>query len=264
MASFWPFQDPDGQSWGRAARPGPPDAGARPGLPVRKRESFAVLAIFGLFAIAALVLAGYLAHAAYGERARADHFLAAPRCARNAAPVGDCAAWQARTVSRVNSGKSGLNIDLDGGALHLWYLLPAPGWIDGLTAGEPVPVLAWEGSAQALRDPEGHVFYSEDSALHQGDSDIGGAVCMFGFALFAMACVFAFSPWFQRRSPRYVPLAIVLTDAGISGAVGGAVIQGANSVDTGVKVGVIVFCAIGIAAPVVIRLRRTRKLAAHG
>jgi hypothetical protein len=51
-------------------------------------------------------------------------------------------------------------------------------------------------------------------------------------------------------------------DAGISAGGGGAVIQGANSVDTGVKVGVIVFCAIGIAVPVVIRLRRTRKLAA--
>jgi hypothetical protein len=231
---------------------------------VRKRESTAVLAIFGLFAIAALVFAGYLAHAAYGERTRADQFLAAPRCTGNATPAGDCVGWQTRTVSRVNSGKSGLNIDLDGGALHLWYLLPAPGWVGGLTGGESVPVLVWEDSAQALRDPEGHVFYSEDSALHQGDSDIGGAVFMSGFALFAMACVFASSPWFQRRGSRYVPLAIVLTDAGISGAVGGVVIQGANSVDTGVKAGVIVFCAIGIAVPVVIRLWRTRKLAAHG
>jgi hypothetical protein len=70
---------------------------------VRTRESLAVPAIFGLFA-----------------------------SARNATPAGDCAAWQARTVSSVNSGKSGLNIGLDGGALHLWYFLLAPGWIDGL------------------------------------------------------------------------------------------------------------------------------------
>jgi hypothetical protein len=87
-------------------------------------------------------------------------------------------------------------------------------------------VLVWERSARALRDPEGHVFYSEDSALHQGDSDIGGAVFLPGAALLMMVGVFAVSPWFQRRSPRYMPLAIVLTDAGISGAVGGAVIQG--------------------------------------
>jgi hypothetical protein len=59
-------------------------------------------------------------------------------------------------------------------------------------------------------------------------------------------------------------VAIVLTDAGISGAVGGAVIQGVNSVDTGVKTGVILFCSIGIVAPVVMWLRRARKLAAHG
>ena len=217
--------------------------------------------MLGLSAIAALVYAGALAHWAYGERAQAGQFLAAPRCAGSAAPAGDCSAWLTRTVSNVNSNKSGLNIDLDGGALHLWYL-NASGWIDELTAGEPVPVLVWEGSAQALRDPEGHVFYSEDSALHEGYSDIGGAVFMSGAALLMMVSVFALSPWFQRR-PRYVALAVVLADAGVSGAVSGAVIQYANSADTGVKIGVILFCVIGIVAPVVLRLRRMRKLAAH-
>ncbi len=240
-----------------------PPLPARPALPVRKRESPAVLVMLGLFAVAALVGAGILAHAAYDERAQAGQFLAAPRCAGNAAPAGDCVAWQTRTVSRVNASKSGLHIDLSGGPLHLWYL-HAPGWIDELGVGEPVPVLVWEDSAQALRDPEGHVFYSENSALHQGDSDIGLAFFMSGSALLMMVSVFALSPWFQRRSSRYVPLAIVLADAGVSGAVGGAVIQGANSVNTGVKTGVILFCAIGIVAPVVMRLRWTRKLAAHG
>jgi hypothetical protein len=229
---------------------------------VRKRESPAVLVMLSLFAVAALVYAGALAHWAYDERAQAGRFLTALRCAGSARSAGDCSAWLTRTVSDVNTNKSGLHIDLDGGALHLWYL-NAPGWISGLTAGEPVPVLVWEGSAQALRDPEGHVLYSEDSALHQGYSDIGGAVFMSGAALLMIASAFALSRWFQRR-PRYVALAVALGDAGVSGAVSGAVIQSANSVDTGVKIGVILFCVIGIAAPVVLRLRQAHKLAARG
>jgi hypothetical protein len=56
-----------------------------------------------------------------------------------------------------------------------------------------------------------------------------------------------------------VPLALVPVGAGISGAVGGIVIQSANSVDLGVRVGAIVFCAIGIAAPVGILLRRSHR-----
>jgi hypothetical protein len=229
---------------------------------VRKRESPVVLVMLGLFAVAALVYAGALAHWAYGERAQAGRFLAAPRCAGNATPAGDCSAWLTRTVSNVTTSKSGRGIDLDGGALHLWYV-NASRWIGELTAGEQVPVLVWEGSAQALRDPEGHVFYSEDSALHEGYSDIGGAVFMSGAALLMMVSVCALSPWFRRR-PRYAALVVVLADAGVSGAVSGAVIQHANAVNTGVKTGVILFCVTGILAPVALRLRRTHKLAAHG
>lgn len=125
--------------------------------------------------------------------------------------------------------------------------------------GESVPVLVWEGSAQALRDPERHVFYSGDSALHQRYSDLGGAVQMSGFALVAMVSVFALSPWFQRCSPRYVPLAIVFAGAGISGAVSGAFIQGLNSVNTGVKIGVILFCGIAIGGLVMMRFKPARK-----
>jgi hypothetical protein len=220
------------------------------------------MAFLGLVAIACLVFAGYFAHRAYDERAQAGQFLAAPRCTGNATPAGDCFAWQTRTVSDVRSGKGDVKVDLDGGALHLWYVTPGLGWISGLAGGEPVSVLLWEGSAQALRDPGGHVFFSEDSVLHEGDSDIGGTVFLTGFALVMMTGVFASSPWSKRRGSRYVPLAVVLFDAGVSGCVGGAVIQGANSVDTGLKVGVIVFCAIGLAAAVVILLRWIRKLAA--
>jgi len=82
--------------------------------------------MFGLFAAGLLVYAAILAHAAYGERAQAGRFLAAPWCVANATPAGDCIAWQMWTVWRVNPNKSGLDIDLDGGALHLWYA-HAPG-----------------------------------------------------------------------------------------------------------------------------------------
>jgi len=128
--------------------------------------------------------------------------------------------------------------------------------------GESVPVLVWEGSAQALRDPEDHVFFSDDSALHQRYGDIGRAVQMSGFALVATVSVVAFSPWFQRRSSRYVLFAIVPAGAGISVVVSGTFIQGTNSVATGVTIGVILFCAIAIVAPVVMWLKRTGKLAA--
>jgi len=59
-----------------------------------------------------------------------------------------------------------------------------------------------------------------------------------------------------------VLFAIVLAGAGISVVVGGAFIQGMNSVATGVTIGVILFCAIAIVAPVVMWLKRTGKLAA--
>jgi len=71
---------------------------ARSALPVPKRVSPAVLAMFGLAAVGFLVYAVMLAHAAYGEQPQADRFLAAPRCVANATPAGDCVAWQIRTV----------------------------------------------------------------------------------------------------------------------------------------------------------------------
>jgi DnaJ domain len=230
---------------------------------VNKHKALLAMAFLGLFGVAILVWAGAAAYRAYGERAQAGQFLAAPRCAGNATPAGDCSAWQTRTVSNVSISKGDAGIDLDGGALHLSYLR-APGWIGGLTAGESVPALVWEGSAQALRDPQGHVFYSENSALHQGDNDIATAACLSALALLSTVGAFAVSPWFRRRSPRYMLLAIVLVDVGVSGLIGGAVIQGANSVDTGVTMGVILFCVIGIAAAVAMRLGRARKLAARG
>jgi hypothetical protein len=216
-----------------------------------------VVVLLGLLAVAILGWAGAFASSAYGERAQAGRFLAAPRCAAGASPAGDCSAWLTRKVSSVSSSKDGWNVDLDGG-LNLWYL-SGPGWVTGLTAGEPVPVLVWEGSAQAVRDPQGHVLYGENAALSEGFSDISGAVCLSSLALMAVVGGFGLYGWFQRR----VVLAVVLVDAGVSGLAGGAVIQSANSVGRGVMVGVIVFCAVGFAAPVVWRFRRPLKLAAR-
>lgn len=91
--------------------------------------------------------------------------------------------------------------------------------------------------------------------VREGFADIAGAVCLFSLALLMMVCEFIMSPWFQRRA-RFVVLAVVLTDAGIAGVAGGGTIQSANSVGTGVMIGVIVFCAVGFVAPVVWRFRR--------
>jgi hypothetical protein len=240
----------------------PPASRPAPGW-VDKHKALLATAFLGLFGVAILVGAGTQAYQAYGERTQAGQFLAAPRCAGNATQAGDCFAWQTRTIADVDNYKGNLTIDLDGGTLHLWYV-NASGWIGGLTAGESVPALVWEGSAQALRDPQGHVFYSKDSALYQGNRDISTAAIESGLALLSMAGAFAISPWFQRRSPRYVPLAIVLADVGVSDAAGGAGIQVANSAGTGVRTGVILFFVIGIAAAVVMRLRRAHYLAARG
>jgi DnaJ domain len=230
---------------------------------VNKHVALLIAAFLGLFGIACMAGAGMMAYRADGDRAQAGQFLAAPLCAGNATPAGDCSAWQTRTVSNVLIRKGTVNIDLDGDALHLWYT-SVPGWVGGLTVGESVPVLVWEGSAQALRDPQGHLFYGKHSALYQEDYDIGVTVCLCGLALLFMGGAFAASPWFRRRSPRYVLLAILHADVGASGTVSGFVILGTNSVGTGVTIGVILFCVSGLVAAVVMRRRRARTLAAHG
>ena len=236
----------------------PPASRRAPGrltIAIKKHKALLNMALLGLAGVALLVFAGTRAHSAYGERAQSGQFLSAPKCAANAAPADDCSAWQTRTVSNVSNYKGVLGIDLDGGALHLSYT-DARGWISRLTAGESVPVLVWEGSAQALRDPEGDVSYSEDSVPGSAAADIGDATGLSVLGVVFMVGAFAVSPWFKRRSPRYMPLAIVLGDVGVSGAVGAGVTQGTNSLNRGVTIGVILFCVIGVAA--VVEMRRTR------
>jgi hypothetical protein len=234
-----------------ASRPAP----SRLTVTVKKHKALLDMALLGLVGVALMVFAGTMAYSAYGERAQSAQFLSAPRCAANAAPAGDCSAWQTRTVANLSTYKGVLSIDLDGGALHVRYP-DAPRWIGRLTAGESVPVLVWEGSAQALRDPGGDVFYSEDSVLYEGGAEIGEATGLSVLGVVFMVGAFAMSPWFRRRSPRYTPLAIVLGDVGVSAAVCVGVIQGTNSMNKGVTIGVVLFCVIGVAAAVDMRLRR--------
>jgi len=89
-------------------------------------------------------------------------------------------------------------------------------------------------------------------------NEIGGATGLSVLGVLFMVGAFARSAWFQRRSPRYLPLAIVLGDAGVSGAVGAGVIQGTSSVNWGVTIGVVLFCVIGVAAAAEMRLTRAR------
>lgn len=94
---------------------------------------------------------------------------------------------------------------------------------------------------------------------------MSGAVGFAGFALLLMVIASVVSPWFERRrSPRYVPLAILLADVGVSLVLGGVVFGRTSSPDTGVTTGVIAFCVIGVVAIVAMRLWRARTLAARG
>ena len=47
--------------------------------------------------------------------------------------------------------------------LELYYDYGNP-WVDSLTAGKTVPVLEWEGAAEALRRADGVAVYSPKSA----------------------------------------------------------------------------------------------------
>jgi hypothetical protein len=226
-------------------------------VPERKgsqRVVLVLLVLTGLLAVGCLVWGGVSAYSAYGERGQAGRFLAASRCAGSASPSGDCSAWLTRRISNYDNSKDGTDVELDGGLSVSYH--PSSGWVTGLTAGESVPVLVWQGSAQALRDPEGQVLYADNSALHQGFNDIGGAVAGPAFALGLAALVFVGSPWFKRRA-RHIVLAVALACVGLAGFVAGITIARADSVDTGVVVGVIVFGAIiGLAALVVWRVWR--------
>jgi hypothetical protein len=224
-------------------------------IAMEKHRALLDTVLLALAGVACMVAAGMMAYSASGERAQNGQFRSAPRCAANVAPAGDCFAWQTRTVSGVSDTKGVMRIDLDGGVLHLTYT-DDRGWIGRLTPGESVPVLVWEGSAQALRDPGGGVFYSAESVPNAAADEIGGATGLSVLGVLFMVGAFARSAWFQRRSPRYMPLAIVLGDAGVSGAVGAGVIQGTNSVNWGVTIGVVLFCVIGVAAAA--EMRRTR------
>lgn len=237
----------------------PPASRRAPGrltIAVKKYQALLDMILLGLVGVAFLVFAGTMAYSAYGERAQSGQFLSAPRCAANVAPTGDCSAWQTRTVSYVSNPKGAMSIDLDGG-LHVSYSGDR-GWIGGLTAGESVRVLVWEGSAQALRDPEGGVFYSDDSVLDEGKANISAATGLSVLGVLIMVYAFVMSPWCKRRRPRYLPLAFVLGDVGVSGAVGAGIIQATDSVDRGVTIGVVLFCVIGVAAAVVTRLTQAR------
>lgn len=224
-----------------------------------RRAMFIINLMLSVFAIVALVAAGWLAHTAYDERAQAGQFLNAPQCAENTATTGDCFAWETQTVSDVNHGKGSTDVYLDGGALDVEYM-NVPDWIDTLSAGDSIPVLVWEGSAQALRDPQGQVLYSQESALDDSYNNIAGAAFCSGFVLLYLAYVIAFAPRLRRKGRLFIVLAILLADAAVSIMIGGSLIQSADSVIAGVQDGEIAFLAVGlISAAGVLLARRLRR-----
>lgn len=208
-----------------------------------------------VFTLAALVFGSAMTHLTSDKQALARQFLAAPQCVGKSTPTTDCFSWQTETISDVSWSKATVDINLDGGTLEVYYFR-VPTWVKGLTQGESVPVLMWEGSTQALRDPQGEVLYSQGSALYDRYNFIADAAVGFGFALLGLAGNVAWSPWFARRRRLSTALSILLCDAGISFFIAGAFIQDAKSAALGELVGDIVFSAIGIAALVTAIFKR--------
>lgn len=214
-----------------------------------------MLAVFGVALLAGAVAEAWSAH---DERAVAGSFLSSPQCALNTSPAAadDCFAWETQAVSGVFKQKGSTSVTLDGGALDLDYM-NVPSWVGGLATGESVPVLVWEGTAQALRDPQGQVLYGQNSALDAGYSSIAGAVVCTAFALLSGTTLL----WFTKRAVQRRRLLLVLSaefaTLAVAGIVSGAVIQNADSVATGVQVGVMVFVALGALFTIVAVARRS-------
>lgn len=210
--------------------------------------------LLGVFVLGAFVLAGVLAHSAYDERLLAGRYLAAPECAMNTAPSGDCFAWETQTVSSVDPQKGSTDVYLDGRALDLYYT-SVPSFVADLSAGESVPVLVWEGYGQALRDPQGQLYYSQSSALYDGYNNIAGAAVCSAIGLFCAVGMLPITKWFTRQRPLSTLIAILLADVAVAGGAGGAVIQGAHSVGSGLQIGEIVFIALALVEVVAMLLR---------
>ena len=154
-----------------------------------RRAQVGLRVLLGVLAVGCLIPAVLATLTAVSNRSVAAQFSAAPECSGASAPTADCFSWQTDQISSVDQGKSSTTIYLGDGAMNVTYADDRPSWALGLSAGDSVPVLVWEGKAQALRDPSGQVLYGQDSALYYGFYNIAVAVFCYALAVICAACL---------------------------------------------------------------------------
>lgn len=224
----------------------------------------------GSLALRAFLAVGIVATSVYGvfgmvwalrDASRSAAFDAAPVCAASAARGGDCLAWMPRTVTGVNvPERAAATVYLSGGQ-QLSYENNA--WVNSLTAGTTVPVLEWEGVAEALRQPDGVAVYSPNSAPDAIYQDVATAVVAFAAAFLMGALLLGISRLRLGR-PWVIVVAVLLAILGISGFISSAVIGQAMSFAAGIITGLVVYLVIVAAVLTGITIWYTRRQRGRG
>ena len=231
-----------------------------------RRAQLGLRVLLGVLAVGCLIPAVLATFTAVSNRGVAAQFSAAPECSGASAPTADCFSWQTDQISSVDQEKSSTTIYVDNGAMNVGYVNHPSSWVLGLSAGDSVPVLVWEGKAQALRDPSGQVLYGQDSALYYGFYNIAAAVFCYATAVVCAACLLVTRVMYRGRLRQgahvrlYVALAVVLLDLGIAGMVAGAMIQYSDSIYSGVGWGLVAYVIGGVFAVLVLAVRRFKNL----
>lgn len=246
-------------------------------LPVLSRsERAARNSRIGLTALRVLLAIGIVGLSVYGvfgtiwslrDASRSAAFDAAPACTATAAPAGDCRSWTTRTVTRVDVPEKGWTTVYLSGGQQLKY--DGDAWVKSLTTGKAVPVLEWEGTAEALRQPDGAVLYSPNSAPLKIYQDMGVAVTAFSAVVLMGAGLLGISRLRSGRpratavavpsgGSRLTIVAVLLGILGVSGFVAGIVIAQAASLADGIITGLAVYLALAAAVLTAIAIWRTR------
>jgi hypothetical protein len=218
------------------------------------RIGFLALRVFLAFGIVALSVYGAFGTIwALRDASRSAAFDAAPACA---APAGDCLAWTPQTVTGVDVPERGVPTIYLSGGQQLSY--PDNTWVNSLTTGTVVPVLEWEGDAEALRQPDGVAVYSPNSAPLAIYQDVATAVIAFSIAVLVGAALLGMSRLRLSR-PRLTVVAVLLAILGVSGFVASTVIGQATSFAAGIITGLVVYLSIAVAVLTGIAIWRTRR-----
>lgn len=206
--------------------------------------SLALRVFLALGIVAASVLGAFGTIWAVRDAGRSAAFDAAPVCVGPAAPTSDCLAWAPQTVTGVDVPRKAATTVYLGGGQQLSY--DSNTWVDSLTTGTTVPVLEWEGDAEALREPDGVALYSLYSAPLAIYQEMGGAVTACSFAVLMGAAVLGISRLRLGR-PWLIVVAVLLAILDISGFVSSIVISEATSFAAGIITGLVVYLSIVVA-----------------